>query len=447
MTMREVKFILSVFSCIILLASWMHGERQERIFIQTPFKPIKKVYPDYPEILKKEGVAARMLLTIRIDREGNVERASAWSPLYPELEENFEEAFSQWKFEPFIHKGKPIRAFGLIMVIFFPGKLITLAGESESTTVSLEDELAAPYNQELQMVLDKCAEYCLKLSESALYYVCHEEMREKLNKIKGPEQEVGIIPPDKIFRNAQALTRYGAYYIDLALRDTEKNVFIYDYQLIRKDGHIKEKRILMEKDGKSKNQENVSHRKEPPYNLKPILAPIRILSIEQRSKFSFRLADDEKIKGKPVYVIETCLRPGQPGNIKRGKIWVDKSDFRIVKAEVETEFVEGCEQMLSECYHYYLKPHFKSTYYYEVDKNGILFPSKSEIRAEYSGFLNKKRKLKSEVKITYRNYKFFTVKTDHEIIKKKLEALSSNHSNLTIKNSIRLLPCVFKHFF
>lgn len=447
MIMRAIKLILSVFSCIILLASWMHGEDQERIIIQTPFKPIKKVYPNYPEILKKKGVAARMLLAIRIDREGNVESARAWNPLYPELKENLEDVFSEWKFEPFIYKGKPMRTFGFIMVIFFPGKLITLPGKSGSTIVSLEEELAVPYNQELQIVLDKCAEYCMKLSESALYYVCHEVMREKFNKVEGPEQEVGIIPPDKIFHDTEVLTKYGAYYNILTLGDTEKNLFIYDYQLIKKDELIKEKRILMEKDGKSVNLEDVSHRTKPPYNIKPILVPIQILSIEQRSKFSFRLADEEKINGKLAYVLEACLRPERLGSIKRGEIWIDKSDFRIVKVEVETEFVDGYEQIFSECYHYYLKPHFKSTYYYKLDKNGILFPSRSEIRVEYSGFLNKKRKLKSEVKITYRNYKFFTVEIDHEIIKKKLEALSSTHSNLTIKKSIRLSPCVFKHFF
>jgi len=203
----------------------------------------------------------------------------------------------------------------------------------------------------------------------------------------------------------------------------------------------------MEKDGKGVTFEDVPRAVKPSYALKPILVPIRILGIEHRSKFSFRLANDEKINGNLAYVIEACLRPGQTGYIKRGKIWVDKSDFRIVKVEVETDFVEGFEQILAECSQYYLKPHFKSTHHYEVDKNGFLFPSRSEIRVEYSGLLLRKKDLKSEFKITYRNYQFFTVEWSHETIKKKLEALFSNRSKLTLKNSMRLLPCVFGHFF
>jgi len=92
--MSKTKLISSLVFCIFLLASWMYGENQERIIIITPLKPVKTVYPDYPEILKKEGVAARFLISISIDRKGNVTRASIWNSLYPELEETFEALFS-----------------------------------------------------------------------------------------------------------------------------------------------------------------------------------------------------------------------------------------------------------------------------------------------------------------------------------------------------------------
>jgi len=440
--MSKTKLISSLVFCIFLLASWMYGENQERIIIQTPLKPIKEVYPDYPEILKKEGVAARFLISISIDRKGNVTRASIWNSLYPELEETLEEVFSQWKFEPLIHRGEPIRTFGFIWLIFYPGKSSPQARESESMMEPPEEELSAVPNEELQMVLDKCAEYCLKLSESALYYVCHEKIREKFKRIEGPDG-TGIIPPRD---STHGLEIGAAYFSILMLGGTNKNVYVYDYQLIKKEGNIEEKRILMEKDGKDVKLEDVPLGTKPSYALKPVLAPVQILGTDHRSKFSFRLAGDEKIKGKLAYVIEACLRPGQTGYIRRGRIWVDKSDFRIVKVEVETDFVEGFEQIFAECEQYYLKPHFKSTYYYEIDKNSLLFPSRSEIRVEYSGFYKKKRDLKSEVEVTYENYKFFTVKWSHETIKKKLEALFSNRSKLILKNSIRLVPCILRYF-
>lgn len=441
MTMSKTKLISSLVFCIFLFASWMQAENQERIIIKTPFKPIKKVYPDYPEILKKEGVAARVRLSISIDRKGNVSSARIWRSLYPELEETLEELFSQWKFEPFIHRGEPISAVGFLTIIFFPGKLSPPARNNESMMESLEEELAVLPDEELQMVLDKCTEYCLKLSESALYYVCHEKIREKFKRIE--EQKWGLTlvgPPD--LHPTEFMSAEDNF---LTLGGTEKHVYVYDYQLIKKEGNIEEKRVLMEKDGKDVNLEDVPQGTKPSYTLKPVLVPVQILGIEHRSRFSFRLAGDERIKGKLAYVIEACLRPGKTGYIKCGRIWVDKSDFRIVKTEVETDFVEGYEQIIAECYHYYLKPHFKSTYYYEIDKNGLLFPSRSEIRVEYSGLLLKKRDLKSEFKITYRNYQFFTVEWSHETIKKKLEALFSNRNKLTLKNSMRLLPCILRY--
>jgi hypothetical protein len=108
--------------------------------------------------------------------------------------------------------------------------------------------------------------------------------------------------------------------------------------------------------------------------------------------------------------------------------------------------VEGYENILSECDNYFLKPHFKSTHYYEVEKNGILFPSRSEIRVEYSGLLAAKKDLKSELEVTYENYKFFTVETDHNIIKKKLETLLLNRSKLTFNQLIRSLPEIIRYY-
>lgn len=443
--MSKTKLISSLVFCIILFASWMQAESQERIIIKTPFKPIKKVYPDYPELLKKEGVAARVRLLISIDRKGNVRRTHFWLPhLYPKLEESIEEAFLQWKFEPFIHRGEPIRAFGFITVIFFPGKLSLPARKSESIMKPIVEELSALPNEELQMVLDKCTEYCLKLSESALYYICHEEIKEKFKKIKKKEGAALLVFGSPSLNSDEYMKAEDDKL--LILGSTEKNVYVYDYQLIKKEGNIEEKRVLMEKDGKDVKLEDVPQGTKPSYTLKPVLVPVQIFGIEHRSRFSFKLVGDKKINGKLAYVIEASLRPGQTGYIRRGRIWADKSDFRIVKVEVETDFVEGFEQILAECNQYYLKPHFKSTYYYEIDKNGLLFPTRSKIRVEYSGFLRAKRRLKSEVKVTYRNYQFFTVEVDHDIIKKKIEALFSTRSELIFKKPIRFLPIILRYF-
>lgn len=442
MTMSKTKLISSLVFCILLFASWMYGENQERIIIITPLNPIKKVNPDYPEILKKEGVAARFLIMIRVDSKGNVTRASMWKSLYPKLEKKIKEVFAQWTFEPLIYGGEPINSSGFIWLIFYPGKSSPQARKSESVIESLEEEPAVVPDEELQMVLDKSAEYCLKLSESALYYICNEKIREKFKRIEGPAG-TSIVNPRAFIRGGEMGAISFSY---LWLGGTKKHVYVYDYQLIKKEDNIEEKRVLMEKDGKDVKIEDIPQGTKLFYTLKPVLVPVQILGIEHRSRFSFKLVGDKKINGKLAYVIEACQRPGQTGYFRRGRIWVDKSDFQIVKVEVETDFLEGFEQIFAECYRYYLKPHFKSTHYYEIDKNGLLFPSRSKIRIEYSGFFRKRRGLKSEINVTYRNYQFFTVKVDHDIIKKKIEALFSTRSKLTVKNLIRFLPNILRYF-
>ena len=440
--MKRLIKALSLGFGLILLISFMHGENQERIIVETLFKPVIKVNPDYPEILKKEGIAARFLIGIFLERDGSVRRARVWRSQYPEMEENIEKAFEQWKFEPFIQNGEPIPIFGFLKVIFYPGKLSIPVNENESILDLFEEELVKSEDKELQRILDKCSEYCLKLSESALYYVCHERIKEKFKNLDGPAPGLSIIPPSF---SSQGLVFSSASVVELILGNTDRHVYVNDYQLIRRKEIIEEKRILMEMDRKNVNIENSPQLTRQSYSIKPILVPVQILSIEKRSRFLFRQAKDEKIKGKLVYVIEAYPRPGQKVNIRRGKLWVNKSDFQIVKAEIETDFVEGYEDIISECDNFYLKPHFKSTHYYEVEKNDILFPSRSNIRVEYSGLMAAKKALKSELDVTYENYKFFIVKTDHNVIKKKMEALFLNRSKLKFNRLIRLLPEIIKH--
>jgi hypothetical protein len=400
--------------CLFLFGSWLYPANQERIIIQTPFKPIKPEYPDYPEFLKKEGVAARVRVLISIDRKGNVTKATIHC-LYPELKAILLEKVTKWKFEPLIHRGEPISAFGYMTFIFYPGEFRLSIKKTESAMKLAEEEPPASPNEELQQVLLKCTEYSLKLSESALDYVCHEKISEKCKKIE--ELELGLtlagspdLGPNELMQAEQKILRLGS---------VDKHVYLYDCQLIRKEGVVKEKLILMEKDGKSPKPDEFPQETKPLYALKPILVPIQIFGVEHRTKFSFRIADDDKINGKWAYVLEVSLRPGQTGNIRRGRIWVDKSDFRVVEAEIETDFLEGYEEIFEECQRHYLRPHFRSTHYYEIDKNGLLFPSRSEIRVDYSGLLTAKKDLKSEVEITYRNYKFLRLRQIMKSSKRK----------------------------
>jgi hypothetical protein len=116
-------------------------------------------------------------------------------------------------------------------------------------------------------------------------------------------------------------------------------------------------------------------------------------------------------------VIEARPKRGRGRDIKGGKIWVDKATFRILKVEVETAFLKGYEQDLEECPRHNLTPHFTATHFYGVEKNGILFPSFSEILVEYTGLVRPQKDTKAKIEIHYKNYRFFTVETENKIIR------------------------------
>jgi len=65
----------------------------------------------------------------------------------------------------------------------------------------------------LNKILEGCAEYCERLRHTSLYFVCREEIKE---------------------------TIYRPWF------QSEMNKYVYDYQLVRKQGNIKEKRIKAE---------------------------------------------------------------------------------------------------------------------------------------------------------------------------------------------------------
>jgi hypothetical protein len=48
--------------------------------------------------------------------------------------------------------------------------------------------------------------------------------------------------------------------------------------------------------------------------------------------------------------------------------------------------------------------------------------------------------------VTYRHYKFFAVDVEREVIKKKIEALFSTRSRLTLKNAMQSLPFILGRF-
>lgn len=250
---------------------------------------------------------------------------------------------------------------------------------------------------QLDIILEKCAEYCDRLSNAVLHFVCTERVI----------QEVFQGGPIDLHTNL------GHPVIISTRSKLEKKEFVYDYQLYYKDNQISEVRHLLEEDGKEKREEFAELKGLRFEHKNVILGPIGLLSRKWQQHHNYRILKREKFKGQDVWVIEAVPKPNQETGHLYGKIWVSQKDFSILRIEWNQQAIKGYEQLIEECKKNNLEPFFTLISEYTFLKNGIRFPSSYEMKEEYSYWGNRKNLAAKKV-VTYDNYKFFTVETKVE---------------------------------
>ncbi len=164
----------------------------------------------------------------------------------------------------------------VLFVILF----ISLIFWSHSNPFLLADE-----NSDLNQILENCAQYCEQLSHSALYFVCTEKVEETIRK---PQESAA-----HTFHSSGGTTYtvYGGV-------QTERHTYVYDYQLIRKQGVIKESRILLKEDGKKKHEENAPLKTKRFYYKHVIFGPTGLLSRKAQLKHDFKIIKHLKLTFK-----------------------------------------------------------------------------------------------------------------------------------------------------
>jgi TonB family protein len=379
-------------------------------------QPIHQVMPAYPEELRHRGIIGNVGLQLTIDEKGYVQIVKVSMPLHPYLDYSAVQAFKKWTFEPVLRKGKPVRAVFNYTFNFDP--------RLYSEEITLREEAPAGLDQasqeELRRILRGCAEYCRKLADLALYFICEETINETHHQVKE-----GIDPRDLKFTQTEQISQNPIGEVwrkwDTQIMDpsrTGRNAYTCDYQFIKKSDRIEERRILLKENGRK-----VTDRKklleEKRYSvLKPIFASLQVLDQDHQSLFNYKILEEEKVHGKKAFVIEAVPKSGDADGVRSAKVWVDKESFQILKSEIEGIPLEGYEDVLKDSVLLNIEPLFLTTHEYRVEKKGVLFPERTTVRVEYRGLYPGGRpvsKLKTDM--TYRKFKFFTVETDHKIIR------------------------------
>ena len=251
-------------------------------------------------------------------------------------------------------------------------------------------------------VLAKAGAYCERLKAIALHYICEERIvrTTHLYSVRRYVRSTGELPRKRWdFK-----------------RSVTQDV-LYDYQLIKKGDRLEEKRKVLKYNGKTWT------RTEDPPNILPyqaqyiVYGPVGFLSKFWQSRFDYFEEGSEKLPGDRMAVILTS----QPNEFREengvyGRVWVETELGAVRRISWDPESIDFFHpEEVPEAFSG-LEKRLVWTAYYEIEKNGIYFPSRQEIREEYVGPAGET--IVGDVwTITYENYKFFTVGVDVEFKK------------------------------
>jgi hypothetical protein len=216
-----------------------------------------------------------------------------------------------------------------------------------SSLKALENE-SAP--NALATMLSEGAKYCEKLKTAAFKYFCLEHVSETLSDPTGHRH---------------------------------KNVYRYDYQIIGKDGKASEQRTLLFENGNQRHLEKAQLSTRV-FSYYSFYLPFFLLAKENQAKYIYQLQAVQRINGIEVQGIKVVLNELAGGPVLDGQVWLDTTDFSVIKIEINPRYFAGFEQLREQAMKAGAELTLSDVHWYELKRNGIRFPSRTEIREIYN---------------------------------------------------------------
>jgi len=245
--------------------------------------------------------------------------------------------------------------------------------------------------QSLDSILEGAAAYCQKLKQEVFHFACDE-----------------------------IITASGK----------EKVKYNSLYQIIKIGDRIKEKRTLIRQTKKRTTKKEVKISTKL-YSYQGALTPILLLSAENQKNYQYLYLKKEKVLGRWAHLLEVRLKTGLRKGVLAVHIWIDRSDYSVLRSKVFPEAVTGFDHIITYAQQRGLKYTIKDIHDFGFTRNGIRFPTKTEINIELTqedstvstqnGFLNytagrvDRRRIKTVYK--YKNYMFFKVDVSRPVFK------------------------------
>jgi hypothetical protein len=257
-------------------------------------------------------------------------------------------------------------------------------------TAALGPSQESPGPLNLNTILKNVEQYCRRLENGIYDFICKEEISEKIDFSR-----------DRSF--AQRLN----------------NRYLYDYQLIKKGSYIKERRILLERNGRRFHEEDASLETLAFRHQHVLLRTVDLFGEFGSTLNDYRLIGEEILYGEEAIVIEAVPKNsyehrflyGADPSYLSGKIWVKKKDFSILKIIWNPLVIREIQNIEENAKRYKAEPRIAIVSEYQFEKNGVRFPSRLSIEEAYIDKRGQKF-VRSETEIVYKDYKYFIVQTE-----------------------------------
>jgi hypothetical protein len=281
-----------------------------------------------------------------------------------------------------------------------------------------EQQSEDPFSKEviLKDILKQTGDYCEKIKQTSLDYVCVEDIKDQLNRYKVSASR-SVVGDNTAAFPTSAQTEGHSFSVsefadrkNLTLKNSKKTSYKYDYQLIKKGSQFEEKRVLLEENKRKKNEKNAQlQTRFKASNL--IFGPVGFLSKYWQRYFDYEIVGMEVVNDVQAIVVKASPTEANKDNRNFAKIWVDVLDFSILQIEWEPQSIEGYQEKTKETEIGDLKTNVVWRVTYAVEKNGVRFPSKQHVKEIYIGLGGKEYPIE-EITFDYSGYKFFVVETE-----------------------------------
>jgi hypothetical protein len=259
---------------------------------------------------------------------------------------------------------------------------------------------------QLGLVLKSAREYCRRLERAALDFICLEEVSETLDPSRDSREG-----PVK-----QNPTAFGTDRLVFRMRPGAKldNAYLYDYQFVRREGKVEERRSLLEKNGKKANAKTPLPQMRAFTYADILLAPVQLLDERFREYYAYKLLGRDKIGDTEAWILEVAPRLTGVSRYLGGKIWLKTDDSSVLRIEWDPSTFGHFETILARGENYKATPEVRSYSEFGFEKNGLRFPSVDFTEEAYRG-AEGKLFVRARTSVVYKDYKFFTVETQTTI--------------------------------